>query len=173
MTPMAKRRRGGFTLIELMIVIGIIAIVAGIGVPTLLRVFRKEALRQAVSDIIEVSSNARAFAIQRGEVVELIIKPDDRSVSVSGGGGETKPGPGPNRLSMTWAESLGLELLDVNFGPERRDLPETRVRFFPNGTCDEATLIFVNDANERRMIWWDVMTALPLWEADPNKFLKR
>ena len=141
-----KRPRAGFTLIELMIVIGIVAIVMGLGVPTLVRVFRKEALRQAVSDIIEVASNARAMAIQRGETVELVFNPEARTVSAGGGGGgEQKPGlTAQNHNSTTWPDSLTLEMLDVNF-VEHRTAPQARVRFFPNGTCDEATIILRND----------------------------
>jgi len=166
-------RRRGFTLIELMIVIGIVAIVMGLGIPTLVRVFRKEALRQAVSDIIEVASNARAIAIQRGETVELVINPESRTVSTGGGGGEAKPGlTGQNRNSTTWPDSLTLEMLDVNF-VEHRSAPQARVRFFPNGTCDEATIILHNDANEYRMVYWEVLTGLAIWETDPNKFINR
>lgn len=176
--PWVRGRRGGvarrgFTLIELMIVIGIVAIVMGLGVPTLVRVFRKEALRQAVSDIIEVASNARALAIQQGRTVELVFNPEARTVTVGGGGGEAKPGlTGQNRNSTTWSDALRLEMLDVNF-VEHLDAPEARVRFFPNGTCDEATIIMSNNANEFRMVYWEVLTGLAVWEADPNKFAKR
>ncbi len=172
-TPPGRRVARGFTLIELMIVIGIVAIVMGLGVPTLVRVFRKEALRQAVSDIVEVASNARAMAIQRGETVELVFNPESRTVSLGGGGGgEEKPGGTQNRLSSTWPDSLTLEMLDVNF-VEHRSAPQARVRFFPNGTCDEATIILHNDANEYRMVFWEVLTGLAIWEADPDKFAKR
>jgi prepilin-type N-terminal cleavage/methylation domain-containing protein len=169
----AGQRRRGFTLIELMIVIGIVAIVMGLGVPTLVRVFRKEALRQATADLIEVGSHARALAIQGGQTVELVINPESRTVSVGGGGGGDRPGlVGQNRTSATWPDSLTLEMLDVNF-VEYRTEPQARVRFFPNGTCDEATVILRNDANEYRMVFWEVLTGLAIWEADPDNFAKR
>lgn len=170
----SARRRSGFTLIELMIVIGIVAIVMGLGLPSLVRTFRKEALRQAVSDIVEVASHARASAIQSGGVVEMTINPEGRTVSVAGGGGggEEKPGVrNQNKTSTTWGENLMLELLDVNF-IEYKDAPQARVRFFPNGTCDEARLILRNDAGEYRMIAWEVTTGLAMWEADPQRFMR-
>lgn len=167
-----RRGRRGFTMIELMIVVGIIALVMGMGVPTLVRTFRKEALRQAVTDIVEVASHARALAIQRGHVVELVIVPEGRTVSVSGGGGDRSVLAGHYRTSATWSDSLTLEMLDVNFS-EWMHAPEARVRFFPNGTCDEATIVLRNDRNEFRMIFWEALTGLAIWEADPDRFTKR
>ena len=176
--PSARRAgAGAFTLIEMMIVVGIIAIVMGVSVPMLIRTFRREALRQAVCDIVEVASNARAMAIQRGETVDLVFNPESRTVSVgggSGGGGEGEKSSllKKDRMATSWPDSLTLEMLDVNF-VEHRTMPEARVRFFPNGTCDEATLILRNDANEYRMVYWEVLTGLADWEADPNRFAKK
>jgi prepilin-type N-terminal cleavage/methylation domain-containing protein len=169
----AGRRPGAFTLIELMITLGIIGIVAVLGVPTLVRIFHKEALRQSVSDIIEVAANARALAIQRGEMAELNFNIEGRTVSMSGGGGGGGEGSGPvtarDRSSAQWSDSVALEMLDINF-IEHKDAPQATVRFFPNGTCDELTLILKNDRNEYRMISWEVTTGLASVETDPNRF---
>lgn len=167
----------GFTLIEVMIVLGIIAIMAAVGVPAFYRAFRKEALRQAVSDIVEVCSNARARAILSGGEMDVIFRPQDRHVSIGGvaspaGGGNSgdtllpqdtplepkiaKPGSG---VAATWSDRLSLEMLDVNF-IEYKDLDEARVRFFPDGTSDELTVILKSDKNEYRKISVEVTTGL-------------
>jgi len=62
-TPRASR---AFTLIEIMIVVGIMIIVMAMGVPLLYQLWHKEGLRKAVSDVEEVCSNARARAIWSG-----------------------------------------------------------------------------------------------------------
>jgi prepilin-type N-terminal cleavage/methylation domain-containing protein len=174
--PSAQRAgASAFTLIEMMIVVGIMAIVMGVSIPLLVRTFRREALRQAVCDIVEVASNARAMAIQRGETVDLVFDTESRTASVGGGGGgegEKSSLLNKNRMATTWPDSLTIEMLDVNF-VEHRAAPKARVRFFPNGTCDEATLILRNDANEFRMVYWEVLTGLADWEADPNRFAKK
>ncbi len=170
-TSQTPRARHGFTLIELMITIGIIAIVMGLGVPTLVRMFHKEPLRQATTDIIEVAANARAMAILRGEMTELTFNPSERSLSVGGGGGGESGGPKAlrDRNSAQWSDSLSLEMLDVNF-LEYKGSAYARVRFFPNGTCDELTVIIKNDRNECRMISWEITTGLASVETDPNRF---
>ncbi|HYT60008.1 MAG TPA: type II secretion system protein, partial [Haliangiales bacterium] len=54
--------RRAFTLIEIMVVVGVLAIVLAMGVPPFIRMMRKDSLRQAVSDIEEACSKARAEA---------------------------------------------------------------------------------------------------------------
>jgi prepilin-type N-terminal cleavage/methylation domain-containing protein len=172
-TSKSPRARLGFTLIELMITIGIIAIVMGLGVPTLVRMFHKEPLRQATTDIIEVAANARAMAILRGEMTELRFNPSERSISAGGGGGGSGEGKTlRDRNSAQWSESISLEMLDVNF-LEHKNAEYARVRFFPNGTCDELTVILKNDQNEYRMLSWEITTGLASIETDPNRFASR
>ena len=158
-----------------MVTIGIAAIVMGLGVPTLVRMFHKEPLRQATTDIIEVAANARAMAILHGEMTELRFNPAERSISASGGGGGGGTGEGKamrDRNSAQWSDSLSLEMLDVNF-LEHKNAEYARVRFFPNGTCDELTVILKNDQNEYRMISWEITTGLASIETDPDRFAAR
>ena len=48
--------RAAFTLIELMVVMGIVAIIIAAGVPSFVRAMRKEGLRKAVSDMVEAAA---------------------------------------------------------------------------------------------------------------------
>src|SRR4029453_18387464 len=58
-----------FTLIEIMIVVAIMGIILATGSPSIYRIWKKEGMRQAVSDVVEVCSNARARAIFSGTQV--------------------------------------------------------------------------------------------------------
>ena len=171
-----RRTLRGFTMMEIMIVLGIIAIMALVGVPAFYKAFRKEALRQAISDIVEVCSNARARAILGGAPTTVVFKPQERifsigSAAVSASSNPAGPLPGSEEvvepkisrpgsgLSAQWSDRLVLEMLDVNF-IEHKDAEEVRVRFFPNGTSDEMTVILHSDNNEYRKISLEVTTGL-------------
>src|SRR5881227_3857148 len=60
------RGADAFTLIELMIVIGIMAVVVAMGIPMVYHALHKEGLTKAVNDVEEVLGNARRLAIMQG-----------------------------------------------------------------------------------------------------------
>ena len=75
-----------FTLIEIMIVVAIMGIVMTMSVPVVYKLWRKAPLRQAVKDIVEVCSHARARAIMQGQVTEVVIHPKLNRLELAGGG---------------------------------------------------------------------------------------
>ena len=79
----ALRTSRGFTLIEIMVVVGIIAIVMATSVPFVYRSLHREPLNQAVRDIVEVCGNARARAIMQGTMTELVFHPKERRLEVA------------------------------------------------------------------------------------------
>ncbi|PYJ06771.1 MAG: hypothetical protein DME25_05650 [Verrucomicrobia bacterium] len=202
-----------FTLIEIMVVIGIMALLMAISVPFAYKVFHKEALRQAVSDIVEVCSHARAQAIMQGAVTEVVFHPKEKRLEVSGGsrsgparggpdaganpyhvyngGAEVKPeavvavggssasggnpaAPPGSGLSAQVPDSIVLEALGINL-MDYTDADVARVRFYPNGTCDEMLLILRSDRNEQRGISLEVTTGLAtmMVESDLQKLRDR
>jgi len=174
-SALAAAPPGAFTLIEIMIVVAILGIVMSMGVPAIYRAQQKEGLRKAVSDIVEVCSNARAQAILRGTTVALRIRPQEGLLEVAAapppagaqpaGSGEPPaggaPGAPPPRagLCARIPDRVSFEMVDVNF-VEYKDAEEARVRFHPNGTCDEMTLVLRSDRNEYRKITLEVTTGL-------------
>src|SRR5688572_6941013 len=72
----------GFTLIEIMMVVGILGMVLAMGMPAFIQSIRKDPLRQAVSDIEKACSKAREAAILRGSPVELVIRAEGGELNV-------------------------------------------------------------------------------------------
>jgi len=159
----------GFTLIELMLAISIAAIVMAIGLPGWVKALKKEGLRKAVSDVVEGCSHARAQAILKGVPMEFVLRAEDGSISVQparlargegAGSGQSSGDVGTFSGNFTGQlpNDVGVKLIYVNF-EDKMELPEARVRFFPNGTCDEFTVILFAPSGEKK-ISADIITGL-------------
>ncbi len=180
---------GGFTMIELMVVVGIMGIVLTMGIPSIYHVWRKEPMRQTISDVVEICSAARARSILQGGVMEVIFNGGEGSISVNSAGtagqspaptsasGDpgvipaTPPAPGKN-LSMHLPETVAISKLLVN-GLNGMDRNQVRVRFFPNGTCDDLILQLRSDKNELAEITLELTTGLTLVKYNPQEFRLR
>ena len=183
---------------ELMIVVGIMGVVLTMGVPIVYKAWHKAPMSKAISDIIEVCSHARALAIMQGRPVDVVFHPREGRLEIGSAAPlaapATTPAPGtptvrvahgaPSQafampaspapgsgLSAQLSEKILIEMMDINKLPhDFRDDDIARVRFYPNGTCDELTLILVSDQNERREITLEITTALANVESDPRRF---
>jgi prepilin-type N-terminal cleavage/methylation domain-containing protein len=167
------RRRQGFTMIEIIIVVALLGLFCTMAIPSIYQLSRKTGLRRAISDLRDVCANARARSIFTGKEVTVMFYPLERKFGISGapaaaaptaGGGETSAGLGAEVTPGTEVngiipEDVSLEMLDVNQS-EYKDSDWTRVRFFPNGTCDELTVVYVSEDGEFRKLWLEPTTGL-------------
>ena len=169
--------RCAFTLIELMVVIGILALIMATGIPAIYQMNKKEGMRQATESLIKVCGNARQRAIFSGTVTRVIFHPSEKRFEVSGGGGRPAAGnqrydengeviiptqappPTGDGITGTFGEDLVIEMLDVNL-VECREFDSAEVRFFPNGTCDELTIILRSNKGEWRKISTELTTGI-------------
>jgi prepilin-type N-terminal cleavage/methylation domain-containing protein len=186
-----RQSLAAFTLIELMVVVGIIAVVMTMAIPTIYRQLHPESMQKAVSDIMEACSHARATAILNGTESVLTIMPQDRQIQV-GSGGAAKRGEdrlfSPDVSGEDWrlpeerprqtesahfsarlSDRIQIEGIRLNYLDYTED-ERVDVRFYPNGTCDEFSIFLLSDKGERRQIFLEVVTGLADVESDPNKF---
>lgn len=152
--------RGAFTLVELMIVVAIMGLVVGVGIPAIFRMAEKDALRAAVTSMMEACQAARAQAILTGQPQTLMLRPRDRAFDA------------PGRGSFVVPEEVGIDALEVNF-VDVRDFDSAPVRFYPNGTSDEFTVVFSSARHEQRFIELDSITALPRLENEETTRYRR
>jgi len=138
-----------------MIVVGIIGIVMSAGVPTLYRMIKKDGFRRTVNDVVEVCTAARARAIMEGVETEVWFHPKDGTCEVAGGASGLNGG----LASSAKIEEAQIQMLDINL-LEYRDAEIAKVRFYPNGTSDEMTLILLSDGNQQRGIVLETTTGM-------------
>jgi prepilin-type N-terminal cleavage/methylation domain-containing protein len=141
-----KFPRLAFTLIEIMIVVGIIGLMAAIGVPSILQSLQKEGIRKAVSDVVDVCNDARSHAILSGQTADVTFHAADKSFASSGGKSATLP------------DGVDFAMLDINL-MDFSQSDVSRVRFFPNGTCDEMTVV-LHSADGWRKITLEFSTSI-------------
>jgi prepilin-type N-terminal cleavage/methylation domain-containing protein len=162
-------RSRAFTLIEIMIVVAIMGIVMAMSVPIVYKVWRKAPMREAVKDIVEVCSHARARAIMQGTVTEVVFHPKENRLGLAAGGSASQssrdatpstPMASGSGLSAQLSDQVIIEMLDVNMsGVEFNDADEVKIRFYPNGISDEMRMILF-DGRNRMGIELEITTGL-------------
>jgi Tfp pilus assembly protein FimT len=156
-----------------MIVVAIMGIVMTMSVPIVYKAWRKAPMREAVKDIVEVCSHARARSIMGGVVTEVVFHPKQNWVGLAGAGGTARSAvaedatPGTSTptasgagLSAQLSKDIIIETLDINMsGVEYNDADEARIRFYPNGISDEMRMILF-DGRDRMGIELEITTGL-------------
>lgn len=166
-------RIAAFTLIEIMVALGIIAVVLSVGIPFFVRERHKDSMRAAVGDIVELCQEARNHAVLNAVIVELRINPADRTISVVPGSAAANSS-GSSAVDATEAQQhrgssasltrkisdhILFEFLEVNREANQDRQPRSCF-FYSNGTCDELHIIIRSDQNEVRKITTDMVTGI-------------
>ena len=178
MKPRVDRCRA-YTLIEIMLVVAIMLIIVSVGVPSLFKSLRKDALRGAVSDVLSTCAQARAQAILSGGPVEFVMTVfavDDLRLSIQPGRRRDAGGEGEESLppltmldadeelgnsdapgSVRIHEDIAVQNIFVNLREVDMNASQVRVRFYPNGMSDEFSML----------LNWVVMNQLRIIKVDP------
>lgn len=111
----------GFTLLELLVVLAIVAGALALAVPAFDRLAPGIALRSTVRDTAAMLRAARDLAIAGNREVAVVVDLDRRSIGIDATGAVEPIDPG-----------YGISLFSA--GEERLDLGAGRIRFFPDGS---------------------------------------
>jgi prepilin-type N-terminal cleavage/methylation domain-containing protein len=149
MQSFASSRRRAFTLIEMMIVVGIIGLIAAMGIPAIGKSLQKEGMRLAVSNVEEVFRSAREQAILGNKTVAAVFDPRGRRFKVDGFGKE---------LSLPDGVEFGM--LDI-YRQEYVQSDWARIFFHADGTSDEAVIVLISQGHGEK-ITLEYATGLPV-----------
>ena len=163
-----------------MIVVCIMGIVMAMSVPIVIKVWRKTPMREAVKDIVEVCSHARARAIMQGVETVVVFHPKENRLGLEGAAGQphaasdagdivalSTPAASGSGLSAQLSDRIIIETLDVNMsGIEFNDAEQVKIRFYPNGISDEMKMILF-DGKDRIGIELEITTGLANVVPDP------
>ena len=150
-----------FTLIEIMMAIGLIAIMFTVAIPAFARAHNQRPMKVATEDLMELLNTARAQAIVRGVTVELRMAPQDYTfdlVPIGGGDGQIGAVGKRGKFHVKLPDEVGIEMLAVNFALlKEEDLAVAR--FYANGTCEEFTIVIRSVEGEYRKISVEPITS--------------
>ena len=136
---------GGFTLIELMLVMAMLLVVMGISFPSLRGFFKGRNLDSEARRLLAMTHYGQSRAVSDGIPMELWIDPEQRSYGLRAATGYTDPDPRPLRNDL--ADKLEIQVSAP--APQIRTVPTRQyssmakigpaIRFLPDGTIGESS----------------------------------
>jgi general secretion pathway protein H len=116
----------GFTLLEMLVVMAILALIAGIGFPAIERAISTQRTRLATTEVVAALGDARALAVATGQVTPFRIAENGSAFRI----GARNPSALPEGFRLTADQQL--------------------LRFFDDGTSDEGRMTLVG--NQSRIL---------------------
>lgn len=138
---MAAVRQKGFTLLELLVALVIMAAIAGVAVPQFSRSMTNVQLRKSTQEISAILREARNTAISESRMIALVLEAEDQSLQIKDG-----------TFIYFWPDGIDVELAETRTVFREADLS---IRFYPDGTATNSYLTV--SAHERRhtiMVDW-------------------
>lgn len=123
---------GGFTLLELVVAIGIVALVLGVSAPVMQRLYESTQYHGAVNDVVNLLASARYSAIRKGGDQDVLINPETRMVVV---GKKEQQLPDNLRLEVLGARELNRDGAGV-------------IRFYADGSSSGGFVKLQNDSGQ-------------------------
>lgn len=133
----ARNRKFGFTLLELMLVVCIIAVLAGFSFPLIKKTVKTAEFRAAADKVYLFLDYAKTQSIIQNMILEAKLELDERKLVLL------------SKASATGEEKLlGTDIFgkfDVKLEPER-------IIFYPDGTLDAFELVILDARGRKALI---------------------
>ena len=144
-----SRRAGGYTLLEIAMVVAIIVLIIGAAVPLTSGFTKEQRLRDVVRELLVLAKTARADAMTTGRASEVVF---------------TKKGfglrrPGDEELSETFSLPRGMRYVIEPFGADKAVRPDGQQWVFqPTGLCEPLS-VRVEEEEAWMQVTFDALTA--------------
>jgi type II secretion system protein H len=152
----ARRRNGGFTLVEIVIVLLVMCLVAAITYPSIARGRTAFHLRAVGRDVIGAMRLARETAVTEQKVMVVQIDSQSQRITVSdevGEGARSMSMPSDVRIEGVTRSKEG----DATTAAQA-NLDPLLIRFLPNGSAESALMMLVADTGASLKIATDPIT---------------
>lgn len=162
----ARRKRGAFTLLEMMLVMALIAMLAALVVPSITGFYKGEKLMAATDGVRAAAAQARLHAIDEGIPYRLCVVPgrgnyraapdsDDLWSQAAPGEYPTVEGVVPKDIALRvqtqgqtiMVDSDGESAVSFDVGDVPEDAWSVVAVFRPDGTADKTVEIICSTAN--------------------------
>ena len=151
--------RRGITLIEMLVVLSIIGVVAGISYPSIAAGLDSVRMRSATDSVSSILNAADDRAERRQQAVEIIVSPKDNSILLL----SSEPGF-QRRLKMP--DGIAIESLFPQIPGEEGP---RRLLVMPGGTAPGVGIQLANRHGAHRLVRLDPMTGFPRVESVSEK----
>lgn len=140
------RRRGGFTLLELIVVLSILAGLLAVVAPSLSGGLESGRMRAAASDIRSTLAHARTLAVGRSRTRMVTFDLDKRTFGVDNA---VAPRALPETVRIVVRKASG----EATGGA-------VNVRFFPDGCAEEAEIALTSEGGGTLRVTVDPLTGI-------------
>jgi prepilin-type N-terminal cleavage/methylation domain-containing protein len=158
-----NRRRRGVTLIEMMVVVAIMALIAGLSFPAVVSGIESMRLSQATRSVVQFLNAGLNRAERRQTVVEVTISKADNALwlrSTEAGFEKKLDLPEGVRIVNVLPNLSGIPGVDT-------DAPRT-FAIFPGGTTPRFGVHLANRRGTERLVSVDPITGVPRIEVPPK-----
>ena len=141
------RRPAGFTLVELIVVLAILATLVALAAPSFSRTIASARLRSGASEVRSTLARARSLAVAGGRVRSVVFDLEKGGYGIDN---EASPRSLPDPVRWESLRVLG----------DRKERGGARVRFFPDGSAEEAEVTVALPDGGRIRVTVDPLTGI-------------
>ena len=144
-----SRRAGGYTLLEIAMVVAIIVLIIGAAVPLTSGFTREQRLRDVVRELLIYAKTARTDAMTTGRAAEVVFAKN----------GFALRRPGESEAGETFKMPRGMRYVLKPFGADKAVRPDgQRWIFQPTGLCEPVT-VRIEEDDAWMEVTFDALTA--------------